>query len=265
MIATALAVAHELAGGRAVVVDLDPQGSATAWGALREADRPVVVAAQARRLQLVLDAARDGGADLVVIDTPPALVDAALAAARVADLVVVPCRPALADLHAIMGSLGVCRDAGTRAAVVVNAAPPAGALVDQARTALADQGAEVAAGDHRPAYRACPCVRGGADGRGVRACREGGAGDRGAVRLAYRPKGDAMKQNEIDLSAALNRAAGGTSTRPAPTAAADRKVLLVRLDPDTMRRLKHLAVDRDCTLQALAAEAIDLLFERYEG
>ena len=121
--------------------DLDPQGSATAWGALREADRPVVVAAQARRLQPVLDAARDGGADLVVIDTPPALVDAALAAARVADLVVIPCRPALADLHTI---IGVCRDAGTRAAVVVNAALPAGALVDQARTALADQGAVVA-------------------------------------------------------------------------------------------------------------------------
>ena len=48
-------------------------------------------------------------------------------------------------------------------------------------------------------------------------------------------------------------------------AAADRKVLLVRLDPDTMRRLKHLAVDRDSTLQALAAEAIGLLFERYGG
>ena len=139
-IATALAVAHELAGGRAVVVDLDPQGSATAWGTLREADRPVVVAAQARRLQPVLDAARDGGADLTIIDTPPALADAA----RVADLALIPCRPALADLHAIMGSLGICRDAGARAAVVVNAAPPAGALVDQARTALDDQGAEVA-------------------------------------------------------------------------------------------------------------------------
>ena len=48
-------------------------------------------------------------------------------------------------------------------------------------------------------------------------------------------------------------------------AAADRKVLLVRLDPDTMRRLKQLAANHDCTLQALAAEAIDLLFERYEG
>ena len=123
-LAVALAVAHELAGGRAVVVDLDPQGSATAWGALREADRPVVIAAQARRLQPVLDAG--------------------LAAARVADLALIPCRPALADLHAIMGSLGTCRDAGAPAAVVLNAAPPAGALVDQARAALADQGAEVA-------------------------------------------------------------------------------------------------------------------------
>ena len=143
-LAVALAVQHERAGGRAVVVDLDPQGSATAWAALREADRPVVIAAQARRLQPVLDAARDGGADLTIIDTPPALADAALAAARVADLVLIPCRPALADLHAIMGSLGTCRDAGAPAAVVLNAAPPAGALVDQARTALADQGAEVA-------------------------------------------------------------------------------------------------------------------------
>ena len=143
-LAVALAVAHELAGGRAVVVDLDPQGSATAWGALREADRPVVVAAQARRLQPVVDAARDGGADLVVIDTPPALADAALAAAYVADLVVIPCRPALADLHAIVGSLDTCREAGAPAAVVVNAAPPAGALVEQARAALVDRGAELA-------------------------------------------------------------------------------------------------------------------------
>ena len=88
------------------MVDLDPQGSATAWGALRESDRPVVVAAEARRLQPVLDVARNGGADLVVIDTPPALVDAAQAAARAADVVLIPCRPALADLAAILGESG---------------------------------------------------------------------------------------------------------------------------------------------------------------
>ena len=149
-LAVALAVEHERGGGRAVVVDLDPQGSASAWAALREEPRrhgsptPTVVAAPARRLQPVVDVAREGGADLVVIDTPPALADAALAAARAADLTLIPCRPALADLHAIMGSLGICRDAGTSAAVVVNAAPPQGQLVAQARAALIDQGAEVA-------------------------------------------------------------------------------------------------------------------------
>ena len=143
-ITVALAVQHERVGGRAVVVDLDSQGSATAWGALREADRPVVVAAQARRLQPVLDVAHNGGADLTIIDTPPALADAALAAARVADLVLIPCRSALTDLHAIVSSLGVCRDAGAPAAVVVNVAPVQGQHMDQARTALADQGAELA-------------------------------------------------------------------------------------------------------------------------
>ena len=47
-IAVGLAVAHELAGGVSVVVDLDPQGSASVWSDLREADTPVVVAAMLR-------------------------------------------------------------------------------------------------------------------------------------------------------------------------------------------------------------------------
>ena len=41
-----------------------------------------------------------------------------------------------------------------------------------------------------------------------------------------------------DLAAALTRAAGPTSTKPA---AADRKVLLVRLDPAVHRRLRVLS------------------------
>ena len=143
-LAVALAVEHERAGGRAVLVDVDPQESATSWAAVREADRPVVVAASARRMPPVVDAARDCGADLVVIDTPPALADAALAAARVADLALIPCRPALADLAAIAGSLDTCWEAGAPLAVVVNAAPPAGALVARARAALTDRGAELA-------------------------------------------------------------------------------------------------------------------------
>ena len=70
-----------------------------------------------------------------------------------------------------------------------------------------------------------------------------------------------------DLAAALTRVAGGatSSTKPAPSAAADRKVLLVRLDPAVHRRLRVLAAEHDTTVQRLGEEAVDLLFERYEG
>ena len=142
--AVGLAVAHEIAGGRAVVVDLDPQGSASVWGDLRAAHRPVVVAAHAPRLARVLDAARVGGADLAVIDTAPHASDAALAAARAADLILVPCRASVADLHAIGASLDVSQLAGVPAWVVLNAVPVGGQLAAQARKAMADQGATVA-------------------------------------------------------------------------------------------------------------------------
>ena len=66
-----------------------------------------------------------------------------------------------------------------------------------------------------------------------------------------------------DLASALNRAAGGSAPQP-PKAPPTRKALLLRLDPAVHRRLRMLAVKRDTTAQALAEEALQLLFERYE-
>lgn len=143
-LAIGLAVAHELAGGSAVVIDLDPQGSAGLWSDLREADQPVVVAAHAPRLAQVLHAARDEGAGLAIIDTAPHASDAALAAARSSDLTLVPCRASVADLHAIGASLDICRVAQARARVVLNAVPVQGPLAGQAREAMTEHQAEVA-------------------------------------------------------------------------------------------------------------------------
>lgn len=143
-IAVGLAVAHELSGGCAVIIDLDPQGSASVWSDLREAGRPVAVAAHAPRLARVLDAARGGGAELAIIDTAPHASDAALAAARASDLALVPCRASVADLHAIGASLDICRVAGVRARVVLNAVPVQGPLAGQARGAMASHSAAVA-------------------------------------------------------------------------------------------------------------------------
>ena len=65
-LALALAMAHERAGGQAVVIDLDPQGSAAMWGRLRHGVPPVVISAHPPRLARVIAAAADAGATLAV-------------------------------------------------------------------------------------------------------------------------------------------------------------------------------------------------------
>ena len=135
-VALGLAVEGERRGLPAVVVDLDPQGSAAKWGDAREQSSPAVAAAQASRLEKVLRAAAQGGAGVVVIDTAPYAMDAALAAARAADLVVVPCRPAAFDLDAISASIDIAALVRKRAMVALNGAPVNNPIVGQARDAL---------------------------------------------------------------------------------------------------------------------------------
>ncbi|HEX4077922.1 MAG TPA: ParA family protein [Rhizomicrobium sp.] len=66
-----LAVAAEAAGRATVVIDLDPQASAAGWKDSRKAEAPAVISVPAARLPQALQAAQDGGADLVLIDTAP--------------------------------------------------------------------------------------------------------------------------------------------------------------------------------------------------
>jgi chromosome partitioning protein len=144
-IAINLAVAATIAGHEVVLIDLDPQASATAWKDGRQADRPVVVSVAAARLPQALEAAREGGADLVLIDTAPHVEGAALAAARAADLILIPCRPGILDLRAIASTAELMRIAGKPAFVVLNACPPgATRLIEDARAAVAVHGLEVA-------------------------------------------------------------------------------------------------------------------------
>ena len=146
-LAIALAVTSERAGLASVLVDLDPQASAAQWSDLREAETPVVTCAPAARLTSVLTAAPDSGSRLAVLDTAPHVADAALAAARSSDFVLIPCRPATADLMAIRASIDLVQIADKPAAVVINAAPVANPITDQALAAIAGYG-----------VKACPVV-----------------------------------------------------------------------------------------------------------
>ena len=110
-----LAVAAGLMRHEAVIIDLDPQSSATSWKDSREGDTPVVVSAQFSRLATVLEAAKKGGADLAIIDTAPHSESASLAAARAANLILIPCRPAILDLRAISNTIDIAHSTMLRA------------------------------------------------------------------------------------------------------------------------------------------------------
>jgi chromosome partitioning protein len=85
----------ESTGLKHLLIDLDPQASATEWGDSRDAEMPAVVSAQASRLAQVLQTAAAQGVEIVFIDTAPLSETTALAAACAADLILVPCRPSL--------------------------------------------------------------------------------------------------------------------------------------------------------------------------
>ena len=90
-------------------IDIDPQASAAIWADRREASSPSVIGAQAPRLKPVVDAARDAGVQIAIIDTAPHASDAALAAARAADLIFTSCKLSVADLTAVSASVDIAR------------------------------------------------------------------------------------------------------------------------------------------------------------
>jgi chromosome partitioning protein len=149
-----LAVAAEMSGRPAAIIDLDPQASAKEWSKSRERETPVVVSAHASQLEEVLGAARANGAALTIIDTAPHSERDALAGARAADLILIPCRPAILDLRAMASTKELADLARTPAVAVINAAPVRGHLADEAAEAIRGYGLDVAPAviAHRAAF-----------------------------------------------------------------------------------------------------------------
>lgn len=136
-LAVHLAVAAELAGKTAAIIDLDPQGSASDWFESREAPNPEVLMVQPKQLDKIIEAARKAGTELLIVDTAPHSESSALEAARMADCVLVPCRPAIFDIRAIKMSRDLALIAQKPYAVVLNATPSHPALTEEAREGIA--------------------------------------------------------------------------------------------------------------------------------
>jgi chromosome partitioning protein len=139
-----LATAATLAGQAAVILDLDPQGSAYAWAQRRNA-APEAESIQPVALPGWLDKLRAAEASFVVLDTGRDANNAGYTAAKAADLILIPCRAGGFDFLALGRTLDLCRLAGKRPIVVLNAIRP-GSLkaVDDARELLADMDCDLA-------------------------------------------------------------------------------------------------------------------------
>lgn len=160
-----LAIAATLNGKSAVVIDLDPQQSAARWARLRTAEAPVILSGHGPNLADLVDRARQGGADVVIIDTAPKSETAALVAAKLADLVLIPCQPSSLDLDAIADTVNIAALAGRSAAFVLNNCRASSLLADQAEEALRSYGLPIAPVriGNRVAF-----VKSLSDGKGVR-------------------------------------------------------------------------------------------------
>ena len=119
-----LAAAAEAAGAIALVIDTDPQATASLWGAWRDGAAPEVIDSAPPRIQAKVDAAKAQGANFIVIDTPPHADSAASRAVEVSDLVLIPCRPSAFDLAAIRTTISLVRLFDKPAYVVFTAGPP---------------------------------------------------------------------------------------------------------------------------------------------
>ena len=146
-----LAVAAKHAGHTTVLIDLDPQASASKWSdiradnsEIRPDDSPVVISAHASRLRYVLDKAETSGVTFVILDTPPQLESPISDAAKVANLALIPCRPALFDIHAIEETVYRTLKENVPTHLVFNAVPPRSSRLEEAKAVVGDYNIHIA-------------------------------------------------------------------------------------------------------------------------
>lgn len=152
-IAAHLAVEAEQQGnGPVAVVDADPQASLARWWNSRQAETPAFIQTDLKLLPAQLKALRDGGYNLVVIDTPGADVSHTRPILRLADLVLVPSRPSPLDLGTLSVTVEMIEAERKPLMFVLNAVTPRTRISAQAMMALSQHGPVAAILHQRTEY-----------------------------------------------------------------------------------------------------------------
>lgn len=142
-IATALAVAAQKDGKDVAILDLDDQATACFWADVRE-DNPIPVKdIKAVRLPHVLDALKQAGCDLVILDCPAIHRDIAMDAASPSDFVLIPTRADVFDFRSMCQTVDLMKVIHKPCVVVLNFVPPIGQEVADAREGVKSLGVKL--------------------------------------------------------------------------------------------------------------------------
>ena len=154
-IAVHVAVSAQQSGERVILIDTDPQASASTWAAARTTEEPQIVKSSAVETRTLLRNA--GGRNFAIIDSAPHSTAGIDVLASLADLLLIPCRPSVFDLAATITSVNIAKAAKKPAAFILNACAPRGSETEQAREVLKKHGfpvAPVTIGDRKAFSRA---------------------------------------------------------------------------------------------------------------
>ena len=132
--------AEKQGGGPVAIIDTDPQGTLAEWWNARDVPTPLFAAVDIAQLPSHLEALREHGVEIVVIDTPPAFTHTTHKTLAVADLVLVPVRPSPHDLRAVGTVIEAVEQQDRSFVFVVNAAIPRTHIALDAVRALAQHG-----------------------------------------------------------------------------------------------------------------------------
>jgi len=132
-----LAVQSKLQGNNSLIIDIDPQASATMWADIRGVNnKPLVTSSFAARLNNVINVARENNINEIFIDTPPHSQRDSQIAAEISDVIIIPCRPNLFDLQAIDNTIGLAKMANKPFILVFNAIHHTSHLAEEAKEAI---------------------------------------------------------------------------------------------------------------------------------
>lgn len=162
-VAVGLASVAAEAGQAVALLDLDPQTNAANWKDRRAAENPAVLPTPIGRLKQAFEAAANGGADLLIIDTPGKSDSIAIGAAKIADVVLIPVAPQIFELETLQSVRELIGMAGNPAAFVVlnELHPSATRLAEEAKAVAAEASGLKVCPVHlcsRDAYASAPAV-----------------------------------------------------------------------------------------------------------